>query len=93
MGGRVVNLNLDNVFKYTGFFWRLPLRHHAPTHQTPEVSSKFDGGKNLIAIYRGQPSYIMAPDFLWLDFCSTSIPPPTPQLPGTWLLGHQAWKL
>ena len=25
VGGRVVNLNLDNVFKYTVFFWRSPL--------------------------------------------------------------------
>ena len=25
VGGRVVNLNLDNVFKYTGFFWSVPL--------------------------------------------------------------------
>ena len=26
VGGREVNLNLDNVHKYTVFFWRLPLR-------------------------------------------------------------------
>ena len=27
VGGRGVDLNLDNVFKYTGFFWTLPLSH------------------------------------------------------------------
>ena len=26
MGGREVNLNLDNVFKYTGFFLEYPLK-------------------------------------------------------------------
>ena len=27
VGGSVVNLNLDDVFKYTVFFWILPLSH------------------------------------------------------------------
>ena len=29
MEGRVVNLNLDNVFKYTVFFFRVPLKRTA----------------------------------------------------------------
>ena len=32
MGGREVNLNLDNVFKYTVFFFRVPLVTYSPTH-------------------------------------------------------------
>ena len=33
VGGREVNLNLANVCKYTGFFWRLPLTTGVGTTQ------------------------------------------------------------
>ena len=35
MEGREVNLNLDNVFKYTVFFWRSPLRDSWDTGADP----------------------------------------------------------
>ena len=41
MGGREVNLNLDNVFKYTGFFFRVPLRYLCIIGNGKDFSGKF----------------------------------------------------
>ena len=62
MGGRGVNIKLDNVFKYTGGVLTAPLAKNKRL-----VSATFDDLSPLIVVYFPQANYLL---FNWLVWFS-----------------------